>query len=201
MVTARGDILQFPPLDISIQFAQIGIQQHKPNIEVKQQLADLEIRQSQPEMDIKKSKGKLIIDQSEAFADADLKSPLRRTKEQADKAKQVVLQDIAKEISEGNRLMKIESHDNNTIPKIAKEQSEPPPKYANIKFIPETPEKVKIDYIPSEIDITFRFNKTIVKAQPKSPSITYHPWDINIYLKQKPSIHLTFVGTKIDWNI
>lgn len=201
MVTARGDILQLPRLDISIQFAQIGIQQNKPNIEVKQQLADLEIRQSQPEMDIKKSKGKLIIDQSEAFADADLKSPLRRTKEQADKAKQVVLQDIAKEISEGNRLMKIESHDKNTIPKIAKEQSEPPQKYAGIKFIPETPEKVKIDYKPSEIDVTIKPKKTIVEAQPKSPRITYHPWDTNIYLKQKPSIHLTFVGTKIDRNI
>lgn len=193
-------IVQLPRLDITNQFAKIGLEQHKPNIEVKQHLAEIKIKQKQPEMEIIKTKSKLLIDQSEAFADADVMSPLRRTKEWVKKALQAVQQDIAGEMSEGRRLMKIENK-NNTIPEIAKANTEPPQKYSNIKFIPETPEKVKFDYTPSVIDIKIKQNKPEVEAETKSPTITYHPWDLKIYLKQKPSITFKVVGSLYDKSV
>ncbi len=189
--------MQLPRLDITNQFAKLGIQQQRPNIEVEQHLAEVEIKQKKPEMEIIKSKGKLTIDQSEAFADADLKPILTRNKEWAEQAKQAIQQDIANKTKEGQRLMGIEN-DNNTIPQMAKDQTTPTQKSSNIKFIPETAEKVKFQYTPSEIDIKIKQHETTVEANIKSPTITYHPWDLTIYLKQKPSISFKIVGSLYD---
>ncbi|WP_142386512.1 DUF6470 family protein [Bacillus sp. Marseille-P3661] len=185
-------------MNISSQFAQLGIKQQRPNLEVNQHLATIEINQPQPEMKITKSKGKLTIDQSAAFADANLKPPLRVAKESTQTAKNTVLQDIASEISEGRRLMKIEKQAKTVIPNIAKEQSQPPQKYSTIKFIPETPEKVKFDYKPSEIDIEIEESKPEIKAHIKSPTIIHHPWNLEIYIKQKQMIDIKVEGSQYD---
>lgn len=193
--------LQLPRLDISSQFAKLGLQQKMPNIEVKNRLGEIEIKQPKPEMELKQTKGKLEIDQTEAFADANLKPALRLAKEQAEKARQTVLQDIASEISEGRKLMEIENGDKDTIAKIVKEQTQPPLKFPSLKYIPETPYKVKFHYSPSEIDIKVKQHNPEIKAELNGPIITHHPWDLSVYLKQKPSIEIKAVGTQYDRNI
>lgn len=193
--------LQLPRLEITSQFAKLGIQQQMPNLEVKNRLGELQIQQPKPELEIKKTEGKLDIDQTEAFADANLKPALRLAKDHAKKAMQTVLQDVASEISEGRKLMKIENGGKDTIANIAKENTQPPLLYSNIKYIPATPDKVKFHYTPAKIDVTVTQHHPEIKAKLNSPVITHHPWDIKIYLQQKPSIEFTAVGGQYDRHI
>ncbi|HHW36008.1 MAG TPA: hypothetical protein GXX18_01690 [Bacillales bacterium] len=193
--------MQLLHLNISSQFAKLGIHSQRPGLEIKQPPADLQLRQPQPDLTMTKTKGKLEIDQSEAFADANLKPPLRRTKEAAEQSKEKLLQDLAQKANEGRRLMKIETKNKNTIAQIAREHSEPKQKQFNIGFVPESATKVKFHYTPSEIDINVNLDKAIVKAKPNKPIIKYHKGDIQIYLRQKPSIEFNVTASKYDLNI
>lgn len=193
--------MQLLHLSISSQFAKLGMSSQKSWLEIKQPSADMQLRQPQPDLTVTKTKGKLEINQTEAFADANLKSPLRRTREAAQEAKQKLLRDLASQAAEGDRLMKIESGNKNVIPQIAKEQSEPKQHQFNIGFVPESAFKVKFHYTPSEIDIKVDQNKTLVQVKPNKPIIKYHKGDMQIYVRQKPSIEFKVTGTKYDLNI
>ncbi len=182
--------LQLPSLEITSQFGKIGIRSYDAVLEIRQPPADMKIRQPLPDVTITKTNSKLEIDQSEAFADANLKPLHRWIKERAQQAKQVVLQDIAQEAREGSRLMKIESK-TNAIAQIAKEQSEPAYKQPNIAFIPESPLKVKFHYTPSKISIHVGEYEPKIAVKVNKPIIKYRPGDVQVYLRQKPSIEFS----------
>lgn len=193
-------VVQLLRIEISNQHAKYGLSSQKATIEIHQPSADMSIKQPQPNLTMSKTDGKLEIDQSEAFADANSKPIARRTREWAQQAKQKVIQDLEHETSEGRRLMSIESKNKNTIAEIAREQSEPEQKHFNIGFMPESAFKVKFHYTPSEIDIKIDQHQPKIKIKPNLPVVKYHPGDLQIYLRQKPSIQFKVVGSNYDRN-
>lgn len=193
--------MQLPRLELHNTFAQLGIQQRNATIEIKQSKAELNYNQPQPDMHIDKSGGKLEIDQTEAFADANLKHPFRNIKEWAQRAKQKILQGISEEANEGDRLMKIEGLSNSAIPEIAKQESESPPKQFNIGFMPSSADKVKFHYEPSKIDIKINTREINYDVKTHEPVIKYHAGDFNIYLRQKASLQIQAVGATLDQKI
>lgn len=190
--------MQLPRLEIDQTFALIGMNHRQARIEMRQPMAEVEMNQPQPEVEMTIKRGKLYIDQTEAFADANLKHPFRLTREWAEQAKQKLLKGLAEEAAEGDRLMKIENQKECIIPQIAKEESEDPPKQFNIGYIPSSMDKVKFYYEKGSIDIHVKKGNFYVKIKPNYPKIKYIPGDLNIYLRQKPSIHFKAVGTTID---
>lgn len=189
--------MQLPQLKISSEFAQLGINQTRANIEIHQKHADLKIKQPPPDVEITLTKGKLYIDQSEAFADAGLKHPLRKSKEWAQQSKQKLLSGIATDASQGDQMMKIENG-NNAIPQIAKTNSTPKMQDFNLAYVPSSMFQVKFDYQPSELKVDIKTSKPIVKARVNPPEINYRPWQTDIYVKQKQSIHFSVTGMNVD---
>ncbi|MDZ5471954.1 DUF6470 family protein [Bacillus sp. 31A1R] len=190
--------MKLPELQITKTMMKIGINQSRGHIELRQPMAEIEYNQPQPEVKMTKTKSKLEIDQSEAFADANLKNPFRVIKEWASEAKKRVLLDIAKEISQGNRMMTIEHQDKSIIPQLAKEDSQPAPKQFNIGFMPETAEKVHFKYTPSKITMDVDLENFKLKAKINKPQINFQRGHVSIYTKQKASIDIQAIGINMD---
>lgn len=191
--------MQLPRLEIHHTFAELGFTTKQARIEIRQPHGELSIRQPHAQMKMTKTGGNLTIDQSEAFADANVKHIFRLNKEWVDKAKRKALQSLAEVAAEGNRLMKIENYPKTTIiPQIAREKSNPPPKDVNIDWIPSSLDKVKFHYEPAKIHIHVQEGKVSIKGKPRQPEITYHRGDFQIYLKQKAQMNIQVVQESIN---
>lgn len=193
--------MQLPRLEIDNRAAYIGINQRQATLEIRQPKADVRMNQPQPEVEYIKTQSKLEIDQTEAFADANLKNPLRVVKEWAEKAKQKVLQSLSEVAAEGDRLMKIEERDKTVIPEIARQNSEPEQKRINIGFMPSSAEKVKFYYQPSMIDVKVRRGNFQIDIEPKDIVKNFKPGNLQVYLKQKAVMNIKVVGSTLDQKI
>ncbi|URM33453.1 DUF6470 family protein [Cytobacillus firmus] len=193
--------MQLPRLQLTNTMAMLGLEQTSSKITIRQPLPDVKMRQPNAEVQIQKSKGHLEIDQTEAFADANLKHAFASIKDWTAKAKQKVLQNISKEVSEGKRLMKIEDTKESVIPQIAKEKSEPPPKVLNIGYMPKSAESIKFHYQPSEIEVKVKTHNPEIKFKTHNPSINFIPGDLRIYLKQMASLQIQAIGEALDQKI
>src|SRR5690625_7522248 len=70
--------MQVPQIRIHSQFAKIGMNQQFASLNIQQPKADVTIKQPAAKMGIKSPLGELTIDQSQAFAEANLRSEERR---------------------------------------------------------------------------------------------------------------------------
>ncbi|MBU8905988.1 DUF6470 family protein [Desertibacillus haloalkaliphilus] len=180
--------MQVPSIQISTTNAKIGIQTNRPTLEIKQPHADVQIRQEHfDHVHISRRAAKLYIDQSEAFADAGLKSAMRVNEEAFEKGKQKALQYMAKVSQEGDRLMKIENG-GGQIPQIAKANSDLMMKELGLGFVPSSPFKVKFNYDPGELSFNYRRSDPEINITKNDPIINIPKWQTDIYLQQKPSI-------------
>ena len=139
-----------------------------------------------------------MIDQSEAFADAGLKPVSRMIQEYAEKGKQQVLKAMATTAKQGDQLMNI-AKESGTIQRLAKENSESPIRDFNIGFVPSSTSKVKKTYIPGELHVKIEQRTPEVKIKANQPIIKVNPGDLEIYLKQKPTLSFKMVGLNVDY--
>ena len=167
-------------------------------LEMKQPMADMTIRQPQAEIEYYQKDAKLLIDQSEAFADAGLKPVSRMIQEYAEKGKQQVLKAMATTAKQGDQLMNI-AKESGTIQRLAKENSESPIRDFNIGFVPSSTSKVKKTYIPGELHVKIEQRTPEVKIKANQPIIKVNPGDLEIYLKQKPTLSFKTVGLNVDY--
>ncbi len=102
--------MRLSSLDIQSTDAYTGLRSERPPMRIRQQSADLHIHQEHVGLiEISKTASKLFIDQTEAFADANLKSPLRMASEFWNHSKSHVAEYLAKTAQQGNQMMKIEN--------------------------------------------------------------------------------------------
>lgn len=190
--------MQLPRIDIDSSFSYLGINQKRATLSIRQPQAEMKVNQPQPDVEYLKTQSKLEIDQSEAFADANLKHPTRVIKEIAQQSKQKLLQNLAKEASEGERLMKIETQNKNVIADLAVEKITPAPKQLTIDYMPSSADKVKFYYQPSKVEIRVNQGNFQMEFTPNKPVISYIRGDISIYLKQKAQIQMIPIGAILD---
>lgn len=114
-----------PRLEIQTTSAALGMRTFRPGLIIQQQHANLKIRKPPTDaVEIRSTQGRVLIDQTEAFAAANLKAPLRMASEFSAKSKLVWLDHIAKRGREGQLLRQIENG-NKAIQHIAKINSMP----------------------------------------------------------------------------
>lgn len=193
--------MQLPRLEMHNTFAQIGISQEQATTEMRQPWAEVRMNQPQPEVEYYIKEGELHIDQTEAFADANLMHPFRNIREWVQRCKQIAIQNLAKTVQEGNRLMKIEDYSGTIIPQLAKEASEPEPKEFTLGYIPESADKVKFYYYPGELKIDVKENDFFVKITPRKPIIKFHPGNLQIYLRQKENLKINVIYPRYNEKI
>ncbi len=194
----------FPQIRMQSTNALIEINTSKGSFDIQQPKADLSIEQPKAEMTIDRTPSNLSIDQIKAREDVDLKSARKRIEEAAQLGKRAVLEGIARRVSDGDELMRIENK-GNPIPAQAKRNSEGPEKKFGIGWIPSAG-SVEIDYTPGKVDINWKRNKPIIESSQNKPIINYNPAQVEIKLKQYNSLkidfeNLKFVGTNYEQSI
>ncbi|MGX1429616.1 uncharacterized protein DUF6470 [Cytobacillus horneckiae] len=186
-----------PYLETTIRNAQIGIQYDQPNLKMKQPQADLRIQQPAADLKISHEASKLYIDQSEALADVDYKGTGRRVKEWAEQAQVTATEGIARRVSEGDAMMKIENGAG-VIPQIAKQYSQSPIKSPSIGYLPKTHFRVNIDYDPGSVEVDVQRNDPIIDARINKPVIDHEYWRANVYLQEKESLSFELKNFNVD---
>ncbi|WP_445487933.1 DUF6470 family protein [Niallia sp. 03133] len=194
----------FPQIRLQSTFGQIEITTRPGTMEIEQPKADLSIEQPAAEMNIERTPSKLTIDQTKAREDVDLKSIRVRKEEAAQLGKQALLEGIARRIQDGDELMRIENG-GNPIKTQAKRNSEGPPKQFGLAWIPSAG-SVKVGYDPGNVEINWKTHAPTIETTINKPIFTYRPGEVNISLKQYPSLtidfdNLKYVGTNYEQSI
>lgn len=169
-------------------------------MQIHQQKADLSIRQPKAEMTIRRIPGKLDIDQSEAFAEEHLKSIKQLIADYAKRGRQAVMKGIARRVEDGNRFMRIEDG-GHPIAELARLHSSDPPLRFNIGWMPKSAFSVKIHYHPGKLMIHWKTHSPQIHVKTHSPDIGYVPGNVNVYMRQRPSLDIRVVGLHYDQNI
>jgi hypothetical protein len=190
--------MQLTSLQINQTDARIGLSSSRPGIRIKQQAADMQIKQNHHNLiEISTTASQMYIDQTEAFADANLKTAFRTADETASKAIQQASQYIAKTVQQGNQLIQIENG-NGALARLAKANSEPAPKPFNIGYMPKSADRVKFTFQPAEVKIQAREHETEIHVNQRAPQIEMPKWQTETYIRQKNQISFQAVGGTVN---
>ncbi|MFN7252522.1 MAG: DUF6470 family protein [Anaerobacillus sp.] len=190
--------MQVPYIQMNSVLGQIGLQPNRPQMQINQRNAELSIHQDHSTMSISTRASKLYIDQTEAFADAHLKGPLRSSNEFISKAEGKVAQYIAKTAQQGDMMMRIENGFG-AIPRIAEINSELyPEKELNVGFLPRSTSQVKFNYVPSEVKIQVTSSMPEIHVRKNDPQISIPKWQSNAYVKQKNNLTMKVIGLNVN---
>lgn len=191
--------MQVPSIQMQSVHGKIGLQSNHPQMQVRQQNAVLTINQDHVgKLKISTRPSKLNIDQTEAFADANLKGPVRSSNEFIARTKSEVGQYIAKTNQQGDQLMKIENG-GNAIPRIAKANSEFfPQRDWNIGYMPRNAFRVKFNYQPSELSINVSSSQPEINVRRNDPNISIPKWQTDVYIRQKNNLTIQAIGLQVN---
>ena len=99
--------MNIPQIQMQSQSAQIAIQSRPAVQSIQQPKAHLQMKQQQATMTMRTIPGKLTIDQSQAWEDMDIKVYSVVPKKTHSKAKQALLQGIARVSAEGDEMLNL----------------------------------------------------------------------------------------------
>lgn len=168
--------------------AQLGLRIEKPIQHIEQPKADLHIEQPGADLSIRTKRGKLTIDQSKAWEDMNLYSPLKSTKVYAGKSRGKWYEGLAKMSQEGDMMMDVHKN-KDAIPTIAKNKLRAKEHQFNIGWIPSV-FAVKTYYEPAKVNIDVRRNEPVIKSKINKPIHHYTPGEVSGYMKQWPELNI-----------
>lgn len=184
--------MNIPQLQIQTTKAVLGLKITKPSQEIEQPRAVLTQEQPAAILEMSTTKSQLSVDTTEARADIDLKSPLRRSAENAQYGKQQLMEGISRRSGEGQQLVSIENG-GNAIAEIAKQNGTPAMKQMSIKFIGDR-SKVQMSIQPGTLTINARPQAATNNVQVSKPIHNYQQGRVTGQMEQHESI-------EIDWKL
>lgn len=183
-------------LKITTTPAQIGIKTTPARLEIQQPKADVALNIEHPRVEIDSEPIQVQIDQYQCFAEAGLKNFLDLTKEGAQIAKNKAMQGIERIVSQGNALAAIHQGGNPIADQAEENAFHLDDAEFNFDLIPKS--RPKIDFIGGEVDIKVIEGKVNPKVKVNKPIVDYTRGKVEIYLKQKNSINIEYVGKKFN---
>jgi hypothetical protein len=184
--------MQIPRLRMQSTQAILGIEKSNSSIQIQQPHARMELQQPKATIEMNRTPPKLNIDQTQAWADMNLKSILRRNEETAQEGYQAWMKYLAKTAQEGSELMKIENG-GGVIAAQAKRNAQLPKHEFGLGFIP-SPFSVKFNYQPGNVQVTPHTYDVVSNIKAKKPIIHYQPGSVNYHLQQKNSLQFDILA-------
>jgi len=188
-------------LQMRSQFALIGMNIQKPQLNLSTTRPSINIQTTQPKVTMQSKQAKVLIDQTECFADAGITSPERMTRENAQRAKQIAQENIAKVAQHGDQLSDIHlSHDDAVIADQAEynafTQFEHEFGYGAIPMHSPTftPIKGELNIDVQKGTINFDYQKGNIENN-------FIRGKVETYLRQRNSLEITAVNDKFDLKV
>ena len=150
-------------------------------------------------MNIDRQPSRLEIDQEQARNELGLKSPSVLSSDNAEFSKQEGLNAVAEIAQKGDRMAAIQFKSNAFV-ELATDAANPRPADFNIAFIPSYG-SVKINYVPAEVHIDWQQGGAKIESTPHRPVHHYTPGKTEVYLQQKQSLQIDFVGMNVNEEI
>lgn len=184
--------MAIPQIQLQINDIQMNYSIRAPQVNISQPKAEMSISQENPTFEVTSKMGQLTTDQSQAFAEAGLKSISQVNQEYVQKGRQAVLSSIAKKAQQGDMLLRGAGKNQKgaAIQQIAKQNDMvQPQKQIGIKFIP-SPLSIKRDFIPGHFNIDIETTKPQIDAKINKPRIDLTYGDVTGTMTQRPSVEV-----------
>lgn len=183
---------------ITQTWAQIGINTQNARLEMRNNgKLDFIVKHTEPKVQIDSTLPKVHIDQSKAFADEGLKGIADFMQEAVDLGKKNAMEYTARKAQQGDTYAKIENKGKPILDAIKEELTNfvdynvvAMPQHAPEIYVEEG--ETNIQAIEGQVE-TF-FNYTPIES-------TFIPPEIEIYMKQKGSVSIEYVGNNVDTKI
>ncbi|KAB3539673.1 hypothetical protein F8154_00535 [Alkaliphilus pronyensis] len=181
-------------IQIQTQSALIGINSTNGQLSIKQNNRPMQLRATQGKLYLKSEAPVLLIDQRRCFSEAGLKSTMELSHKYSQKGKMAALEAVAKIASEGKELADI--HKGDALSRQAKRRAMPKERQIVFDMIPKSRPEIKV--IRGEVTGMYEKGEIDVQMNDYKPQINYQRGKLDIYLKQKPSIQIEYVGNNLD---
>ncbi|RSL29957.1 hypothetical protein D7Z54_28460 [Salibacterium salarium] len=193
--------MDFPKVQITTTDAKLGMNSSRPPIEISQRPAEVNMEQNfRDTVHISTEDVKVHIDQSEVFADAGMLPPLEQAKQSASRAEQTATEYIAKTAREGEQMKSI--HENGgggaVFASIAKQNSRVLELDTEMSSMPQNVGQVKFEVDPASISFDVEKAEVNIDAKVYEPEFQVPRWEVQHYLRQKPSIEINVVGVEVN---
>ncbi|WP_322785836.1 DUF6470 family protein [Kyrpidia tusciae] len=163
----------------------MGLQTRPPEWRIAQPPADLNMHQELARVEIRRTAGRLEIDQSEAFAQVGLMSPLELSRSEAARSRQVNADGIAEAAQWGDRFAHIE-RGGNPIADWALREVTGPPDW--IPALVPRPFSVHITYRPGQADIRVQPGRVDLNPAVHPPEVSFHPGTVDAYVRRPGAV-------------
>ena len=184
--------MKLPQIRMQSTFIQLGFKTIDAKHQIEQTQADLSIRQPLGELTIKTKPGKLYMDAKQCREDIGLTTNKKMMEQNAQKGNAAVMEGIARRISEGNQMMKIENG-GNAIQQIGKKYLSKPYRPVWMDFVPKYG-SLKMRYEPAELNIHYEAKKAEIDVTPKKPIFTYTRGDVKGEIIRWNDLEISFVN-------
>ena len=174
-------------MDWNIQDPVQRIQQPKATQNIEQPAAILEINTTNPQM---------TVDMTQFWRDVGLKPTGETIRENAQKAREEMLQGISRRVGEGRQMMlgAGKGAGSDTIKSIAMQNHGPKrPGPYNVKFIPSY-QAIKVDIQPGTTEINITPQKAKIDVQVNKPIHDYTPGKVSGTMLVRPDIEIDVIG-------
>lgn len=179
-----------PMIEIRQKFVKLAFDADPATMEIRQPNADVQINTTPAKMVIRSSPGELKINQSKAWDALGLGSHLEAMTRVYARAHQVFIENLARKVDEGNRMMDIHLK-TNPIADIAREWTSEGVHFDELNFLgPASYDNVDISYVPSKAEIDIQPAKVVVQVQVNKPQIEARRGKFIAYLAQRPQIEI-----------
>ncbi len=181
-------------IKIESQNAQIGIERQDGQLDIKQNQFPMNLKTKAPELNLQIEYPVVYIDQRQCFSEAGLKNNMDMSKTFYQKGKQAALQAISRIASEGRAMANIQN--GSVIARLAEGRSKPKEKPYNFDMIPKSSPIISVE--EGKINGHLDRGEIDIKMDNITPQIDYKPAKVEIYIKQKQSINIQYIGENVD---
>jgi len=181
-------------IKITSQPALIGVDRQEGQLSIQQNQHPMKLNITGPKLNLQIEDAVLYIDQSQCFAEAGLKNHMELTRTFNAKAKQKAIQAIGRIASEGRQMADI--HRGKAIGRIAQQRSTTKEKQFNFDMIPKSRPKITVE--EGRVDSALQRGTVDIQMEDYRPQIDFQPDKVEIYLRQKNSINIEYVGNHLD---
>ncbi|TCO76468.1 DUF6470 family protein [Marinisporobacter balticus] len=186
-------------LRITTTPALIGIQTNSAKIELHQQQADMQMNIEQPKLEIHTEQGKVQIDQYPCRAEEGLKNNIDLLKDTAVFAKQKAMQGIERIVRQGNQFAAIQNKTDAVAEQAEENAYHLFDKEFNFGSVPKS--RPNIDFTGGNVEINVVEGKVNLQVKVNKPTLNYTRGNVEVYLRQKNSINIEYVGKKLNHKI
>ncbi|NPV42737.1 MAG: hypothetical protein HPY70_01955 [Firmicutes bacterium] len=179
-------------LNISIQFAKIGIKTYAGGVLIKNRHANFNLKQIPARQHISIPPVLIEIDMNKTFDDLGLKDPDTFKTEISMRNQSKALQNIARLSKYGDELAKIEKYGTEIIPKLALERLKGEPAEVNVECVPQHSPEMYLTGGGAEIQT--ELGGIELKAKPNNPLIRIRTANVKVYLRQKWDIKISVIS-------